>query len=176
MLVFALWREKVISQAVEGIEMTGKAKVIHRAETERKLDRFVANCRRAGLKVTPQRIAVYKVLVESKEHPSAETVWEQVQKILPNVSLDTVNRTLIKLAEVGFAKLVEGSGDVRRYDADLDGHQHFKCIKCKRVFDFHYEPYDDIKVPATLAARFKILTKTVYLEGLCDSCRRKSNA
>ena len=138
------------------------------------LDVFVQNCRRNGLKITPQRTAVYKTLLESKEHPSAEMVWGNVRRLFPGISLDTVNRTLLTIAEIGMASLLEGSGDVRRYDGDLDNHQHFKCVKCKKVFDFHYEPFDDIKVPASIAARFKILRRTVYLEGICDSCGGKS--
>ena len=138
------------------------------------LDVFVRNCRRNRLKITPQRTAVYKTLLESKEHPSAEMVWGQVRRLFPGISLDTVNRTLLTLAEIGSASVVEGSGDVRRYDGDLDNHQHFKCIKCKKVFDFHYGPFDDIKLPASIAAKFKILRKTVYLEGICNSCGGKS--
>ena len=147
-----------------------------RAMSGQKLDIFVENCRRNGLKVTPQRTAVYKTLLESKEHPSAEMVWNNVKRLFPGVSLDTVNRTLLTLAEIGSAFIVEGSGDVRRYDGDLDNHQHFKCIKCKKVFDFHYEPFDDIKVPASIAAKFKILRKTVYLEGICNYCKGKSRS
>jgi Fur family peroxide stress response transcriptional regulator len=147
-----------------------------RSNREDKFDVFVQNCRHNGLKITPQRMAVYKTLLESKEHPSAEMVWAYVRHMFPGISLDTVNRTLLTLAEIGSASLVEGSGDARRYDGDLGNHQHFKCIKCKKVFDFHYPPFDDIKVPASIAAKFKILRKTVYLEGICDSCRGKSRA
>jgi Fur family transcriptional regulator, peroxide stress response regulator len=137
------------------------------------LDTFVRNCRRNGLKITPQRMAVYKTLIASKEHPSAEVVWGHVRRLFPGISLDTVNRTLLTLAEIGSASIVEGSGDVRRYDGELDSHQHFKCIKCKKVFDFYYGPFDDIKLPASIEAKFKILRKTVYLEGICNSCRGK---
>jgi Fur family peroxide stress response transcriptional regulator len=139
-----------------------------------KLEVFVQNCRRNGLKITPQRMAVYKTLLESKEHPSAEMVLGYVRRLFPGISLDTVNRTLLTLAEIGSASIMEGSGDARRYDGDIDTHQHFKCIKCKKVFDFHYEPFDDIKIPASINAKFKILRKTVYLEGICDSCTGKS--
>jgi len=156
--------------------MTSQTTRTRRAVSGQKLDIFVENCRRNGLKVTPQRTAVYKTLLESKEHPSAEMVWNNVKRLFLGVSLDTVNRTLLTLAEIGSAFIVEGSGDVRRYDGDLDNHQHCKCIKCKKVFDFHYPPFDDIKVPASIAAKFKILRKTVYLEGICDSRRGKSMA
>jgi Fur family transcriptional regulator, peroxide stress response regulator len=153
--------------------MAGQTAKTRKEKTERRLAVFIRNCRRNGLRVTPQRMAVYKALLESKEHPSAEMVWGQVRRIFVGISLDTVNRALLTLAEIGSASIVEGSGDVRRYDGELDNHQHFKCIKCKKVFDFHYDPFDDIKIPASIAAKFKILRKSIYLEGICDSCRGK---
>jgi Fur family transcriptional regulator, peroxide stress response regulator len=159
---------------LQGHKMAEQATKTTRRKRESKLDEFVQICRRNGLKVTPQRMAVYKTLLESKEHPSAEMVWGYVRRLFPGISLDTVNRTLLTLAEIGSASLVEWSGDVRRYDGDLDNHQHFKCVKCKKVFDFHYGPFNDIKVPASITAKFKILRKTVYLEGICNSCGGKS--
>ncbi|NIR11159.1 MAG: transcriptional repressor, partial [Candidatus Aminicenantes bacterium] len=85
---------------------------------------FQRKCREAGLKVTPQRMAVYKVLIESKQHPSAEMVFRKVREAIPNISLDTVNRTLLTLAEIGAASIVEGTGDVKRFDGKLETHQH----------------------------------------------------
>ena len=139
-----------------------------------KLDAFRAGCRQVGLKVTPQRMAVYKALIESKEHPSADMLYRKVTKIFPHISLDTVNRTLLTLAEIGAAFVVEGSGDVKRFDGNLKSHQHFKCIKCKRIIDFHYKPFDNIQVPADIAEKFMVLRKTVYFEGVCDLCRKKA--
>lgn len=135
---------------------------------------FQARCRETGLKVTPQRMAVYKALVETTEHPSAEVVFRRVRRTFPSISLDTVNRTLLTLNEMGAAFVVEGSGDAKRFDADLSAHQHFKCIKCRRIIDFHYEPYDRIEIPENLASRFTVLRKTVYLEGLCNQCEEAS--
>ena len=136
-----------------------------------KMDALRANCRKAGLKITPQRMAVYKVLIESKQHPSAEVVFRKVRGVIPNISLDTVNRTLLTLAEIGAASIVEGTGDVKRFDGRLETHQHFKCIKCKRIIDFHYKPFDNISVPKNISSTFTVLRKTVYLEGICDLCR-----
>ncbi len=136
-----------------------------------KLEFFRRVCRRQGLKVTPQRTAVYRALVESDAHPSAEIVFERVREVFPNISLDTVNRTLLTLHEVGLALAVEGSGDAKRFDGDTARHQHFKCVRCKRIIDFHHEPFDRISVPKSLAHKFMVLRTTVYVEGLCDRCR-----
>lgn len=134
---------------------------------------FEASCKAAGLKVTPQRLAVYRELVNSKEHPSAMSVWQGVRNVFPNISLDTVNRTLLTLAQIGAAYIVEGSGDVKRFDAQCDDHQHFKCVKCKRIIDLDEVSFGNIEVPKELSQKYEILRKTVYIEGFCDLCRKK---
>jgi Fur family peroxide stress response transcriptional regulator len=142
-------------------------------ELDRKTERFTARCRANGLKVTPQRIAIYRELVGTDEHPSAEMLHKKVRKVFPGISLDTVNRTLLTLSEIGAASVVEGSGDARRFDGDSEKHQHFKCVQCKRIVDFHHKAFDRIKVPAGIARRFTVLSKSVYLEGICDLCRKR---
>jgi Fur family peroxide stress response transcriptional regulator len=104
-------------------------------------------------------MAVYKVLLETKEHPSTEMVFQEVRKVFPSISLDTVNRTLNTLSEIGIAFVVEGSGDAKRFDGNLDNHQHFKCVKCKRVIDFYHKSFDNIKIPKNISGKFTILKK-----------------
>jgi len=135
------------------------------------LIRFQDNCRREKLKVTPQRMAIYKALIQTDAHPTAEEVYQAVRPNLPTISLDTVNRTLLTLAEVGAASIVEGSGQPRRYDGGMENHQHFRCLKCGKIIDFHHQPYDNIEVPTNLGD-FKVLRKTVYLEGYCRDCNQ----
>jgi len=142
-------------------------------QLEEKVSSFRSKCQKIGLKVTPQRMAIYRVLAESKEHPSAERVYRQVRRELPNISFDTVNRTLLTLNEIGVAFVVKGSGDAKRFDGNLENHQHFKCVKCKRIIDFRHKPFDNIPVPKVLNRRFTILRKTVYFEGICDLCAGK---
>ena len=144
-----------------------------RAEVDEKIRWFTGLCRKTGLRVTPQRIGIYKELIKTDEHPSAETLYEKVKKTFPNISFDTVNRTLLTLNDIGAVFIVEGSGDVRRFDGVMEKHQHFKCLKCKRIIDFHHKPFDDIKCPASLGKKFKILKKAVFLEGICDLCEQK---
>jgi Fur family transcriptional regulator, peroxide stress response regulator len=166
---------KCLGQALE----KGKSRMVSKGNKKEgrgdKLDMFRQVCRDKGLKVTPQRTAVYRALVETDEHPSAESVFHKVREVFPNISLDTVNRTLLTLNEVGLALAVEGSGDAKRFDGDMGHHQHFKCIRCKRIIDFHYEPFDRISVPESLADKFTVLRTTVYVEGLCDECRSDSH-
>ena len=134
------------------------------------MDAFRKRCHEKGLKITPQRMAIYKALIESKEHPSADVLYHKVKKIFPNISLDTVNRTLLTLAQINAAFIVEGSGDVKRFDGRMETHQHFKCVKCKRIIDFYHKPFENITVPKSISSKFTVLKKTVYFEGICDLC------
>jgi Fur family transcriptional regulator, peroxide stress response regulator len=151
--------------------MNTEYKKISDSEIDEKSAWFVKHCREKGLKVTPQRMVIYQELLKTDRHPSAEMLYAKIKHKFPNISLDTVNRTLITLSEIGAAFIVEGSGDVRRYDAGMTGHQHFRCVKCKRIIDFHHKPFDDVKLPEYIDKKFVILRKTVYVEGICDKCR-----
>ena len=150
--------------------MNPKTTTISSADLEKRTGWFTSLCKKKGLRVTPQRTAIYRELVKTDEHPSAEMLYVKVRRIYPNISLDTVNRTLLTLNEIGAAFIVEGSGDAKRFDGGLEKHQHFKCVKCKRVIDFCHEPFDNIAVPAAIEGRFTVLRKSVYLEGICDLC------
>ena len=147
----------------------------HKVSIDKKLGLLGERCRKHGLKVTPQRIAVYKTLLGMDTHPTSEEVYQKVRDEMNNISLDTVNRTLHTLSQIGVAFVVEGTGQPRRFDAGLEDHQHFLCIQCSKVIDFHHEPFDNINVPESLKGEFKILRKTVYLEGLCGACVHEEN-
>jgi Fur family peroxide stress response transcriptional regulator len=135
------------------------------------VENFKAVCRRAGLRVTPQRVAVYEQIIGSKEHPSVSMVFEQVRKQFPEISLDTVNRTLRTIAELGLARTVPGCGGAKRFDADLVCHQHFQCVKCGKIIDFACPAFENTKLPREIREEFTVLTKTLYVQGICKKCR-----
>ncbi len=154
------------------IMMNKICKNIRDFEMDEKSIQFVKHCREKGLRVTPQRMAIYRELLKTDKHPSAEMLYKKIRGKFPNISLDTVNRTLMTLSEIGAAFIVEGSGDVRRYDAGMDEHQHFRCVKCKRIIDFHHKPFDVLRLPAYISRNYIVLRQTVYIEGICDKCRK----
>lgn len=135
------------------------------------LQKFETICKDFGLNITPQRMAIYQELISSDEHPSAVTIFNKIRKYYPNISLDTVNRTLLTFHEIGLAKLVEGSGDAKRFDPNLDPHHHFRCVKCGQIVDFENPVYDSLDVPDEINSKFVITAKIVHLEGVCDNCR-----
>jgi Fur family peroxide stress response transcriptional regulator len=150
---------------IEGCKISSEKK-----EIEDKISYFREVFEKNSLKVTPQREGVYKVLLCSKDHPSAEIVHKRIKKEFPNISFDTVNRTLHTLCDVGLAFIVESSNRVRRFDADMIQHQHFKCVRCKKIFDLRHKPFEGIQLPDELDSGCRILRKSVYIEGVCKDC------
>jgi Fur family peroxide stress response transcriptional regulator len=139
--------------------------------TEEKLRVFENLCREHSLSITPQRVAIYKELISSEEHPSAVTIFNKVREYYSNISLDTVNRTLLTFHKIGLAKIVESTGEPKRFDPNLESHHHFRCISCGEIIDFRDEFYDALEIPAEIKEKFVVLEKKVHLEGFCDQCR-----
>jgi len=140
---------------------------------ETDLDFFVRTCKTHSLKITPQRMAIYRELIKSKEHPSADMMHNAIQREFPNISFDTVNRTLLTFADIGLAVIVEGYGDSRRFDPDTEPHHHFHCRKCGVIVDFRSGGCDTMEIPQDIDNRFTILSKRVILDGFCDRCEPK---
>jgi Fur family transcriptional regulator, peroxide stress response regulator len=91
----------------------------------------------AGLRCTPQRLAVYDHLTRAEEHPTAEDLYRAVRSTIPRISLATVYKALEALVETGVAaKLPPVDGDAgARYDARRDPHYHFRCLRTGMVHD-----------------------------------------
>jgi len=139
------------------------------------MDFFREKCRENNLKVTPQRVIIYEELLKSKDHPNAEVLFERVKKIFPDISLDTVNRALLTFSQIGIVNIVEGNGEPRRFDPDIENHHHFRCVKCNTIIDFDYKLYDNIEVPEKIDKKFTVLNKKVLLQGYCNKCRNKKS-
>lgn len=135
------------------------------------MEYFLEKCRENGLKITPQRRAVYEEILRAKEHPSADLVYSRLKRAFPNISFDTVNRTLLTFSKIGIINVVEGYGQPKRFDPNVSSHHHFRCVKCNAIIDFYNKSYDDMKVPKDILKKFTVLNKKVVLEGLCDRCR-----
>lgn len=99
-----------------------------------------------GLKVTPQRLAVYEAIVALHNHPTAEQIISVVTKKHPSISVGTVYKVLDALVENKLVKKVKTERDVMRYDAILDSHHHLYCTETDRIEDYHDESLDQLIV------------------------------
>lgn len=141
--------------------------------TKENIESFQAQCHEHGLRITPQRVAIYKELYNSSDHPTAEQLHKKVRKKFPSISLNTVNETLLTFSHIGFSSVVEGLGSARRHDPNLEAHHHIHCSKCHKIFDFNDKKLNQIKPPAKIASEFKIESIKVVITGICAKCKKK---
>jgi Fur family peroxide stress response transcriptional regulator len=143
-------------------------------EVEHRTTRFLEACKRNGLRVTPQRLWVFREVARSDEHPDAETIRRRLRRRLSNLSLDTVYRTLRLLEEIGVASIVLADPDRVRYDANPRPHHHFVCTKCRTVRDFEADGVRRFRIPEEVQAWGRVTSTHLEVRGICMRCRGKA--
>jgi len=123
-------------------------------------------------KKSKQREAIVRVLRSTSSHPSAEWIYEQVKKEIPNIGLATVYRNLRLLKESGEVSEILTSKATSRFDGNTNQHYHFRCDRCGQVLDLD-EPIDTT-IEAKIAKRTGLKVTHHYLElgGLCLDCQK----
>jgi len=107
-------------------------------------ERIIAALKSCGLKVTPQRIAVFDAVINLNNHPTAENITEFIKTNHPNIATGTIYKTLETLIKCGIIKKVKTDRDVMRYDAIIEKHHHLYCVESDRIEDFFDEDLDRI--------------------------------
>jgi Fe2+ or Zn2+ uptake regulation protein len=130
-----------------------------------------ARFRASGLKVTPQREAVFRALQGTDDHPTAESVHATVTAEMPTVSLRTVYQVLNDLAAMGEIHALELGTGAARFDPNVDAHHHLVCTSCGRVRDVYVDPVD---VPSTVEG-FVVTSAEVVFRGRCETCSPTSD-
>ena len=136
---------------------------------------LIERIRYAGLRVTPQRLEIYRVLAETTAHPTVQTLAEQLQKRLPALSQATIYNTLQTMVELGLIQEISAPGEnAVRYDANVSPHAHLVCTRCGRVDDFSAVPIEapDPRVAELSGYDIQAISITYY--GECPACRAAS--
>lgn len=129
--------------------------------------------REKKLKLTPQRIAVYKFLQTSKEHPSAETIYKALQNEYPTMSLATVYKALKTLVDVNLVLEINvGEGNFR-YDGHVSEHPHIQCLECSKVDDIEGILFSNLNDQVQGYTDYEVLANKIYFYGLCKTCKEK---
>jgi Fur family transcriptional regulator, peroxide stress response regulator len=136
-----------------------------------RLAEFTARCRARGLAITPQRVAVMRVLVNSGDHPRAEAVFAKVRQEYPHISLATVHRTLETLCAIGEARKVTPLHDSARYDGNTAPHHHVVCVRCRKIRDIEEPEFNDLLHGRQTLGDFQLLGCSVEVHALCRDCR-----
>lgn len=144
--------------------------MVPRQQIERRLEAFRQMCRSRGLRVTPQRVEIFRALAASEEHPDAEGVLRRVRRRLPNVSLDTVYRVLYRLEQEGLIWRAPVASARLRFDGNREPHHHFVCSRCGLIRDFQSEAAERIAVPEEVSSWGSIRRRHLQILGVCRRC------
>ncbi len=128
----------------------------------------------AGMRVTPQRIAICELLAASHEHPTAAMIYDELKPRFSSLSLATVYNTLETLVGLGVVNVLGHAGDDKvHYDADTEPHVNLACISCSRIIDIPSEHVTHLDSEITAASGYKLLGARVLYYGLCPACQKK---
>jgi Fur family peroxide stress response transcriptional regulator len=143
---------------------------------QQRMNRLKEQLRNAGVKLTPQRMEIFREVARSEDHPDAEKIYRSVRERLPSLSLDTVYRTLWSLLDLGLVATLGPPRKTVRFDANMDLHHHFVCTKCGMTRDFYSKRLNRLKIPESEKILETIQRTQVEVRGLCVRCSKKTQS
>ena len=120
-----------------------------------------------------QRESIKEYLMSTKEHPTADVIYQNVKKEYPKISLGTVYRNLTLLVEVGEVKKISTGDGTEHYDADTSAHSHYYCRCCHRLMDLEVTPSVDQILSAARAGIGTVESANLLFTGVCKDCIRE---
>lgn len=122
----------------------------------------------SGFRFTPQRQHVYDVLLEKRDHPTAEEVFIRAKRVMPEISMATVYNCLDALVQSGLARQVTLDRGAARFCPNMREHCHFYCDTCESVFDVDLP--EDESALVDLPKGFKATRFEIAIHGMCPEC------
>lgn len=121
-------------------------------------------------KSSRQRDLILRILRAARSHPTADWVFDEARKEMPNISLGTVYRNLNLLRDEGkIQELCFGRG-VNRYDGDMRDHYHVRCVECGKVEDVPHLSPRASSVEIGRMTGYRILSHRLEFSGVCPEC------
>lgn len=120
------------------------------------------------ISATYQRLAVLQDLMGRRDHPRAEDIWASLRQAEPPISKATVYNVLRLLMDKGIVKPLYIDQDSLRYDIEVDGHGHFHCEQCGKIYNFDARPDAG---PQPGLQGFQVKQRDLYFRGICPACR-----
>jgi Fur family transcriptional regulator, peroxide stress response regulator len=145
-------------------------------ELKKRISKFTETCRKRGIKITPQRLVIYQIVSSTDHHPGPDEIYRIARKDFPTISLDTVYRTLWMLTELGLVSTVGTRRETLRFDANLDKHHHFSCVRCGLIRDFQNADLDALNIPLEALQFGRGENMQVEVRGVCADCIAKEKA
>jgi Fur family peroxide stress response transcriptional regulator len=144
-------------------------------DPQKRNDSILKKLKESNYKLTPQRLAIVKILAYSEGHPNVEKIHERLQKDFPTMSLATVYRNVLLLKSLGEVLELGFPDGSNRYDGNKpDPHPHVICVQCKKIIDPDLATLKDMTEEVADETGFKILTHRLDFFGICRDCTNNS--
>lgn len=144
------------------------------ADPGKRFDTIVETLKANGHKLTPQRLAIARILSVSQGHPGAEAIYARLKDAFPTMSLATVYRNIQLIKSLGEVLELGFPDDSNRYDGNKPyPHPHLVCIKCKKILDPDLESLEKMTAELSRETGFKMVSHRLDFFGICPDCSRK---
>jgi Fe2+ or Zn2+ uptake regulation protein len=148
-----------------------------KADHGERFEKMLAGVRAAGLKLTPQRMAIVKELASDDTHPTAQEIFERLRPELPTMSFATVYNTLGALSSAGLCAAMSLSPGSGRFDPNMTAHHHIVCDACGAIRDLSpagqaSPDASSAKAISQAAPGFELRAVERIFRGLCASCAK----
>jgi Fur family peroxide stress response transcriptional regulator len=140
---------------------------------EDKSQRLVDLCRERGIPLTHQRRVIFDAIVDRKDHPTADQIFDVVHELLPQISRMTVYRVLDLFVDLGVISKVCHPGVAIRFDPTTAAHHHLICVRCSSLFDLENSESYSVSLPDTGKLGFEVRDFAIQFRGVCKECLRK---
>ena len=144
-------------------------------ESKKRVEEMLSKLKSRDFRITPQRLAVLKILATSDGHPSVDTIFKKVKALFPTTSLATVYKTVSLLKELNEVLELGFPDGSNRYDGyNPVPHPHAICVKCKKIMDPELMNIDELSKEMSRKTGYKILHHRLDFFGLCPDCQQKN--
>jgi Fur family peroxide stress response transcriptional regulator len=135
---------------------------------------IIETLRKNGYKATPQRIAICRFALHSRDHPTAQRIYKEVRKMHPTVSLATVYKTLQILTQHGLIQELDLPQSQARFDSYVGPHLNLACVRCGNIQDFDDDAAQELVGRVAAKAEFTWTGQRLDVYGICKICRNRA--
>jgi Fur family transcriptional regulator, peroxide stress response regulator len=139
---------------------------------QQRLDQMLSKLRDHDFRITPQRLAVLKVLAVSNGHPSVERIYDTVRAQFPTTSIATIYKTVALLKQENEVIEISFPDGSNRYDGNKPyPHPHLICTRCKKIIDPDLSSLEDLAKEVAQETGFQITNHRLDFFGICRECQ-----
>lgn len=144
-------------------------------EPQKRIEEMLSKLKERDFRITPQRLAILKILAASEGHPSVDDIYQEVKVEFPTTSLATVYKTISLLKDLNEVLELSFPDGSNRYDGNNPSpHPHAICVKCKKIMDPELMNIDALTEEMSRKTGFKIYYHELEFFGLCPGCQQQN--